>query len=129
MLKFSKKEWETLETAAAAVRELYAELEVEREIFDGKRARLLEQIGEAKADAVEVLEDAASATEDYYDGKSETWQEGGRGGAYCEWKERLRQLADDANDSADLPELEEVELPSWVDEMVDPDLSVFEYDG
>lgn len=126
MQKLTKKDLETLWDVAPRIRELFDELETERELFTGKVQRLVEQIAEAKEEAREVMDDAALAAEEYYDNRSDNWRDGDKGQAYCEWKDRLREIADAIADDIEAPEVADIDVPHWVDDIAEPDFAEFE---
>ena len=128
MLKLTKQELATLADVAPKVAELFQQLEVEREMFTGTVQRLTEQINELQVEAFEVMDDAARSAEDYYDGKSEKWQEGERGSAYAEWRDRLREIADGLGENFEALEVAEIDEPGWLNDINDsePDWAEFE---
>lgn len=126
MFRISEKTLDKLREASNAVSELFDELEVERELFEGKARRLIEQIDEAKEEARALMDDEALSAESYYDERSEKWQEGDRGQAYGEWKDRLREVAESIAEDIEAPEVPDIDRPHWMDELRDPDFAEFE---
>jgi chromosome segregation ATPase len=123
----NNKEQERLRTAGATLADLFAELEVEREAFTGTMARIMEKMAEARQEAWEVLDDAANSADEYYDERSEKWQEGDVGQAYDEWRNRIRSLADEAAEDVEPLDVAEIDIPGWVDELRQPeDFAEFE---
>jgi uncharacterized protein YukE len=121
MKSISKNDRATVAKAADTIRDALAELEVERENFAATAQRLVEKITEAQGDAFGVLDDAAREAEDYFDQRSEKWQDGDTGSAYAEWRDRLRSAADAMNESLDLEIPEGWDEPSWLSEIADVD--------
>jgi hypothetical protein len=72
--------------------------------FQKKRAAaetaLIEMAG-AGHEAKAFIEDLASSAREYYDGRSEKWQEGDKGVAYDEWVSKLEECADAYDHSGD----------------------------
>jgi hypothetical protein len=121
MKSLNKTERERLIRASTALDELFTELEVQREAFTGTMQRIIEQMDEHRQDAWEVLDDAATSAEDYYDERSDKWREGDTGQAYDEWKNRLRELADNAAESIEPLEVAELDRPAWSEEIGSPE--------
>jgi DNA repair exonuclease SbcCD ATPase subunit len=98
-----------LDTVREAIDEFNSWLEEAR---DSDLSEAFEAYKEAITDGRDVMEEIASEAENYYDDKSEKWQEGEKGEAYGEWRDRLRELADEF-DEPDCPELEfsDIECP------------------
>lgn len=117
MKTLTKQDRARLDTASVALDELFAELETEREAFTGAMQRIIEQMAEHREAVREVLDDAASAAEEYYDERSEKWQEGDTGQAYTEWRDRLRELADAADEDIEPLEVADIDIPGWVDDI------------
>lgn len=130
MLKLTQKETDRLIDAGSAITDLFAKLETEREAFAGAVERIKEQIAEAQQEAWELLDDAARAAEEYHDERSEKWQEGERGQAYAEWRDRLQALAGEMEAAPEIAVPEGWDDPSWLAEISDPsEFAEFEFEG
>jgi hypothetical protein len=129
MLKLSKTEIDVLQNAAPEIESLFGEMEIKRDEFVAEMDDLKRQISEAAKSAWEILDDAASAAEEYYDEKSEKWQDGDRGQAYDEWKNNLRLIADAIAEDVEAPEVTLPDMPDWVGEIRECDFAAFEYEG
>lgn len=127
MNKISTKNLDELAAIGSEVGTLFDDLDELREKFEAEAAVILERIAEAKGEARDIMDEAANDAESYYDERSEKWQEGDRGQAYSEWKDRLRSVAEAIEEDLDAPEVQMPERPSWVDELREPDFSEFEY--
>ena len=127
MLKLTQNEVTRLQSASAAISELYEELDNTRQRFESEIAEIKSKIGEAKQDAWEVLDDAANQAESYYDERSEKWQEGDRGQAYSEWKDELRRLADECAEDDEDTEISVPDEPGFVGEIRDCEFSEFSF--
>jgi hypothetical protein len=117
MKSLTKTERQRLDAASAELDALFQELEVEREAFTGSMQRIIEKIAEQREEAHGILEDAADAADVYFDERSEKWQEGDTGQHYAEWRDRLRELADGADEDIEPLEVAEIETPQWVDDI------------
>lgn len=115
--------------STSGVAQLFDDLDAAVEEAREKINGIIAEINEAKDDAREILDDAAMEAESYWDERSEKWQEGDRGQAYDEWKNRLRELADAAAETVEDVEITPPERPGWVDEVGEADFSEFEYEG
>jgi len=124
--KLTPKEIERLRTAGSEIASVLEEIEELRVTTATEFERLLSELAEPKEAAREILDDAASAAEEYFDERSEKWQEGDAGQAYDEWKNRLRTLADDMAEDIEPPEIGDIERPSWVDDLGECDFAEFE---
>ena len=126
MKKLTRNEVETLQTAAREIVSIYEEMDQVRTHAEEELARLVLELGEPMENARGVLEDAANLAEEYYDERSEKWQEGDTGSAYSEWKENLRRLADELGEDVEPPQIGEVEQPDWVGEITEVEFAEFE---
>jgi len=124
--KLTRNEVETLQTAAREIVSIYEEMDQVRTHAEEELARLVLELGEPMENARGVLEDAANLAEEYYDERSEKWQEGDTGSAYSEWKENLRRLADELGEDVEPPQIGEVEQPDWVGEITEVEFAEFE---
>jgi len=127
MLKLTPKEVGTLMEASLEVAKLYENLDQAKAHYLAEVERITQEINDAKDDARGIMEDAANAAEEYYDNKSEKWQEGDRGQAYSEWKERLRYIAESIAEDVEAPEVSDTEAPEWVSELGECEFSEFEF--
>jgi hypothetical protein len=127
MLKISRTDLDKLADFGDAAAEVFTELSNLAEIFEADTARLLEKFAEIQSEACAIMEDAASEAESYYDEKSEKWQEGERGQAYSEWKDRLREIADSLGEALDAPDLTMPDEPDWLNSFREPDFSEFDF--
>jgi len=76
---------------------------------------------DAMTDGRDLMEELANDADNYFDDKSEKWQEGEKGEAYGEWRDRLREIADEF-DEPECPEIEfDFECPEFFDFDADPD--------
>jgi len=126
MQKLTKQELQTLAEVAPKLRDVFDEIEVERELFEGKRQRLIEAAAELKEQARALMDDAAMVAEEYHGDKSERWQQSERGEAYAEWANRLREIADAIGEEIEAPEIEPIDLPAWVSEIEEAEFAEFE---
>lgn len=127
MLKISRKDLDRLAAAGSEISGVFDDLEVLRAKFAEDAANLISEAAEAIETARGIMDDEANAAEAYYDEKSEAWQDGERGQAYSEWKDRLREIADAIAEDIEFPEVSEIEAPEWVNTIKDPDFSEFEF--
>ncbi|HEY1878446.1 MAG TPA: hypothetical protein VGG68_00790 [Caulobacteraceae bacterium] len=81
---------------------------------------LFDQIDEKRREAAELMEDEANVAEEFYDGKSERWQEGEKGSEFSEWKDQLRSVADDLGNEIDCPKID-LERPDWLSDITNQD--------
>lgn len=112
---------------AMAVSQVLEEAEKVRADAEARINALLSEAAEAKEEVREILDDAAMEAEAYYDERSEKWQEGDRGQAYSDWKDRLRELADAVAEDIEPPELPEIERPDWLSDVPEAEFSEFVY--
>lgn len=68
---------------------------------------LREQADALRDEAFQHIDDAACAADDYHGERSEKWQEGEKGRAYSDWKDRLESLRDGLDS---LPEIEPIDI-------------------
>ena len=125
MLKLSAKEQERLVTHAGNIRQAIAEANAEMETAAQRAREILAEVEEDRETAWGIMDDAFQAAEEYYDGKSEKWQEGERGCAYCGWKDELQRLGDEMSEALELADPEEIEEPGWVGELESCDFAEF----
>jgi hypothetical protein len=126
MLKLSPKHVHALMDASRDISAMFDDLEALRAKFEEDAQAILDQISEAKEAAREIMDDAASMADEYHDDKSEKWQEGDRGQAYGEWRDRLREIADALAEDVEGPEVTMPETPEWVNDLEDCDFSEFQ---
>jgi hypothetical protein len=126
MKKMTPNEVERLIAAATEVDAILDEMDLIRTHAESELGTKIAELREPLDEARGLLEDAAQAAETYYDERSEKWQEGDTGSAYCDWKNDLRSLADAAGDDIDAPEIAEIERPDWVDRALNADFAEFE---
>ena len=126
MKKLKESEVDALQSAASEIVSVLDAIDELREATEAEIGRLLTELIEPQETARGILEDAASAADEYYDERSEKWQEGDAGQAYDEWRNRLRSLADDLGEEIDPPTISEVERPTWVDDLGSVDFAEFE---
>jgi hypothetical protein len=126
MLKISRQTVQKLGSISSDVVELFAKLEEARTGFEAAAESILDEIRELQSEARGIMEDEANSAAEYYDEKSEKWQEGDRGQAYCEWKDRLQSLADDLDGDMEALEVTMPEQPEWVTELDECEFAEFE---
>jgi alkanesulfonate monooxygenase SsuD/methylene tetrahydromethanopterin reductase-like flavin-dependent oxidoreductase (luciferase family) len=127
MLKFTAHERAALVFAAAEAEAIHAEFEDLAAQYNADIAALVERFGDATDIARGIVEDAASAADEYFDLKSEKWQEGDRGQAYQEWQRRLQDVADAIGERIDAEEPNAPELPDWIGDLGDEEFLEFTY--
>jgi hypothetical protein len=126
MQKLTRNEVDRLTGAARTISDVFDEIAAMRERYLTEFQNVLSELAEAQEEARGILDDAASAAEEYADERSEKWHESERGSAYNEWKENLRRLADEASEDIEPPEISELEAPEWVAECAACDFAEFE---
>jgi hypothetical protein len=127
MLKLSRKDLNKLAELGGDANELWGELDTLLAKFGDELDALLEKLREVQTEAAGIMDDAANEAKSYYEEKSETWQEGERGGRYAEWKDRLREIADAINEDIEPPEVAMPDRPDWIGDLEDPDFSECEF--
>jgi chromosome segregation ATPase len=108
-----RKKHEALEQAVAAYNTAMRE----------QRAKVEEALNDlngAITDAESWREEIANAQEEYYDNKSEKWQEGDKGNAYSSWKDEWGNEFEQMEE-IEFPELEvpECDLPDTIENLND----------
>lgn len=94
----------TLEDEASAVR---AAIEAYNEVLDEHRAKIdaaCFDYNNAASELRDIIAELAQEAGDYFDDRSEKWQESAAGEQYAAWKESLESAA------AEIPEADEIEL-------------------
>jgi hypothetical protein len=127
MLKFTKSEQDELAHAIREAEAIHAEFEQAASDYNDLITRLTEQFGDATERARGIVEDAANEAESYFDLKSEKWQEGDRGQAYGEWRDRLMQVAGAIGERLEAEETSPPDLPDWVGDLGDDEFLEFTY--
>jgi hypothetical protein len=114
MLKISQADIARLATLGQEVAEGYDELDALFAEFREKFEPLVEAINEKRQAAHDVLDDIVREADEYFDDKSEKWQEGDRGVAYEEWKNNLSVERDNLAEEVEIEFPEDPERPDWV---------------
>ena len=127
MLKMKPGDVAKLIAATKMVDELFDKFIKAQEEADAIYVSIVEEINEAKEEVRGILDDVANEAEEYYDDKSEKWQESERGEAYGEWRDKLRELADATAEDVEKPEPPEINRPDWIDECAECEFSEFEF--
>lgn len=123
MKKLTKDQWVQITEAMDACNkqgdQLHAAVHAYNETVDRARADLgncLNSYNESVAALREIYNDLSGQAQEYYEERSEAWQDSDAGTTYAEW---IEQLADvDGLDGVDLelPEdIEEPDLPDFTD--------------
>jgi hypothetical protein len=128
MKKFTAKEIDRLGDAAREVESVLAKIEQLRVDTLLAYETLIGELDEPQETVRGMLEDAANAAADYYDNRSEKWQEGDTGSAYATWRDELQSLADGAAEPFEAPDFPEIETPDWLERCAsyEPDFVEFE---
>jgi glutaredoxin 2 len=117
MNKLDTKTLKQLSAIGSDASTLIEEINAAVEEAKGKVDDLMGKLNEKRQEAADLMEEKASDAESYFDEKSEKWQEGDNGQVYSEWKDRLRQIADDLGTEMDDLEWPEVDEPDWLAEL------------
>lgn len=114
MKKFSKEQLDSIEKAVSDVRDAERDLNDEIKMFnehmDGFRSDVelaIEKYNNKLASLKEVYTGLAETAREYYDERSEKWQEGDAGQAYSDWCDEMENV--------DLEPIN-IELPEEVNE-------------
>lgn len=116
MQKIAAKDVERLLRSAEEIEHLYGLIDEAVQRVDAKIFDILVRIEAARDEAREIVENAADAAETYFDERSEGWQDGDRGRAYAEWRDRLRGIAEEMDEIGEL-EITQPQTPDWVGEL------------
>jgi uncharacterized protein YukE len=91
MIKLSKTESKSREEVTEAVREAYKAVEAiwpEYQAMLDKVNGVIDAFNSAVADADNFRQSVADQMQEYYDNRSDAWQNGDKGTAYREWLEQ-----------------------------------------
>ena len=127
MLQFNARDRARLASALDEAETIHAEFEMASADYNNLIVHLSERFAEATEVARGIVEDAAFAADEYHDLKSEAWQEGDRGQAYAEWRDRLQQVAEAISDVLMAEETTSPDRPDWFDDLADDDLLSFNF--
>lgn len=132
-----------LETAKADLEEAKEKLETEIEsrvddinqaiqdfnewLDEGTIEGEAESVTEACQEIYQILDSASSSAENYFDERSEKWQEGDKGDAHQAWAEMLREKADSCEVEVEVSveRMSELDLPDVEIENDSPDQEDF----
>lgn len=117
MMKLTKADQAAIADKIGDIRQLLGEFNTAKQAAIQAMDDVVRAINEKREELHELLDGAAGSAEEYYDEKSEKWQEGDRGSAYSDWKDELRRIADEVESEIEAPELPDLDEPSWVDEV------------
>jgi uncharacterized coiled-coil DUF342 family protein len=120
MNRLNARELAELQQLGLEIRDMLADWGKLCEELRTKSEQLITDLNEKRERAWEIVDDAASAAEAYYDERSEKWQEGEKGERYSEWRDELRRVAGEIEQEFETPELPDLEEPDWVGEIEDP---------
>jgi len=89
MKKISQSDMQRIGKLRAAIEGKKAKIEEALEKFQEAIAPIIEEAEEERQELFGVLDDIVNEMENYYDERSEKWQEGDAGSAYSEWKDQI----------------------------------------
>lgn len=89
MKKISKSDMERIAKLREAIEGKKAKIEEALEKFQESIAPILEEAEEERQELFGVLDDIVNAMENYFDERSDKWQEGDAGSAYSEWQNQI----------------------------------------
>jgi hypothetical protein len=116
MKRIDQKVASSLVGLAVDIEALYVKAEEALEIVKD----IFKEIDDKRQEAAELMDGEASDAEQFYDDKSEKWQEGERGSTFAEWRDQLRFVADDLSNGIEWPDLE-LERPDWASDILNQD--------
>lgn len=118
-MKISQKDADRLANEGAAVEALYNEMDAilaeAREKIEAKR----DEINKARQAAYDTLDDLCRLADEFYDEKSEKWQEGDRGSAYQEWKDEMGLMRDEMGEDFEFEFPDDPDRPDWMGVLVE----------
>jgi hypothetical protein len=126
MKKLSKHDRERLTEAAANMASTYDDLDTLFNDFTEAAAKLFEELEGFQETAREVMDDAAMEADNYFDERSEKWQEDEAGERYGEWRDTLRQLADELAETQERPDISSPDRPDWLGQLDEQAFAEFE---
>lgn len=94
MKKLKQSDLKRIEDARLKIEEKKAELETLIAGFQGQIDDLVNEAEEARQELHGVLDDLVNEAENYYDERSEKWQEGDAGSSYVDWKSQIESARD-----------------------------------
>ena len=121
MKKLPVKTVNRLVEIAIAVDEIYDKMNEAHEKLLKRLEEMKEQANVLRDEAFQLLDNAACEASDYYDARSENWQESDTGRAYSDWKDRLASVRDELDS---LPDIEPavINRPEFLDSIVNETL-------
>lgn len=113
-MKIKQKDADRLADEARKVEALYDEMDAilaeAREKIEAKK----EEISAARDAAHGVLDDLCREADEFFDEKSEKWQESDRGQSYQEWKDELGLMRDDMAEEMEFEFPDDPDRPDWI---------------
>jgi hypothetical protein len=116
MKRIDQKVASSLVGLAVDIEALYVKAEEALEIIK----YIFKEIDDKRQEAAELMDGEAADAEQFYDDKSEKWQEGDRGSTFAEWRDQLRSVADDLSNDIEWPDLE-LARPDWASDILNQD--------
>jgi chromosome segregation ATPase len=102
MQKLSKRDLERIKDAATRMEDLQSKVEEIVTKANSELEALVEEFEDARHDAFGALDDICNEAQDYFDERSEKWQDGDKGDQYRDWISSLEEVRDHLDQSITL---------------------------
>jgi predicted translin family RNA/ssDNA-binding protein len=117
MNKLTKRDIDRRDHVLQQLREVEKEIDeatvAVNALIDEKLNAAIKKYNEVVGEAESLKDDIVAAQEEFFDGRSEKWQEGEKGEAYTGWKDEWENYSTDEIEEValiDLPETQHAEL-------------------
>lgn len=109
MKKIDKTSMKKIDDAKSSLVDIAAKAAAVVASMNEQLERLSDEANEARQEIYDVLDDVVTQASDYYDERSEKWQEGDAGSAYQDWINTIESARDAFGDDLDLTIKEDVD--------------------
>lgn len=121
MNRIDSKTLLALSGLAEELQEIIREYDAARQIADAEFAKIVAEANEKRQEVYELLDDLHREADEYFDGRSEKWQDGEKGQNYASWRDELERVRGEVEEEIEAPEIPDLEEPGWLIEIADPD--------
>jgi hypothetical protein len=125
MLKIDKKSLDQLGDYALEIRAMLKEADAARDAYDAAMVEIVAALNEKRDAVYALIEEAQLEAINYFDERSEKWQESDRGSAYGDWRDSLGYLAGEVGEEVEVPEANSIEEPDWLGQIEQQDFAEF----
>lgn len=104
MNKLDRSDINELQQLADDIKGSLAEYEELRAQVVADIEKIITELNQKRERAWEIVDQAATDADAYFDERSEKWQEGDKGQRYAEWRDELQRVAGEIEEAFELPE-------------------------